>query len=154
MLDCVSTLNQLTTVARNEDKQLLCHAHSKGVKVVLQHTFDDVDQLCNRTARHDWIMVERRPFQAFQSARVELGRRYLPHVLYWCFLFDQAAYSKIVENYVDGVNIDTEKPLHGTSSNCLGMLVHELRYELLGHALTKNAQVCSQFQTFCSAHLC
>ncbi|CAI5735134.1 unnamed protein product [Peronospora destructor] len=100
---------QLTTVAWNEDKQLLCHAHSKGVKVVLKHNFDDVDQLCNRTARQDWIMV--------------------------------AAYFKIVENYADGVNIDIEKPLHGATSHCLGMLVHELRHELMLHALTKNAQI-------------
>ncbi|CAI5747397.1 unnamed protein product [Peronospora destructor] len=99
---------QLTTVAWNEDKQLLCHAHSKGVKVVLKHNFDDVDQLCNRTARQDWIM---------------------------------AAYFKIVENYADRVNIDIEKPLHGATSHCLGILVHKLRHELMRHALTENAQI-------------
>ncbi|POM77094.1 Di-N-acetylchitobiase, partial [Phytophthora palmivora] len=48
---------QLTTVAWNEDKELLCHAHSKGVKVVVKHNFDDVDQLCNITARNEWIQV-------------------------------------------------------------------------------------------------
>lgn len=56
----------------------------------------------------------------------------------------QAAYSKIMENYADGVNIDTEKPMHGATSRCLGSLVHELRLELEQHALTKNAQVRSQ----------
>ena len=44
-------------MAWNEDKQLLCHAHSKGVKVVVKHNFDDVLQLCNGTARQDWIKV-------------------------------------------------------------------------------------------------
>ncbi|CAI5711035.1 unnamed protein product [Hyaloperonospora brassicae] len=98
----------LTTVAWNEDKQLLCHAHSKGVKVVVKHNFDDVLQLCNGTARQDWI---------------------------------KAAYSKIVLNYADGVNIDTEKPMHGATSRCLGSLVNELRVELEQHALTMNAQI-------------
>uniref|UniRef100_A0AAV1TEQ7 GH18 domain-containing protein n=1 Tax=Peronospora matthiolae TaxID=2874970 RepID=A0AAV1TEQ7_9STRA len=100
--------DQLTTVAWNEDKQLLCHAHSKGVKVVVKHNFEDVAQLCNGTARQDWI---------------------------------EAAYSKIVLNYADGVNIDTEKPMHGAISRCLGSLVKELRVELEQHALTKNAQI-------------
>ncbi|KAI9905371.1 hypothetical protein PsorP6_013607 [Peronosclerospora sorghi] len=100
--------DQLTTVAWNEDKQLLCHAHSKGVKVVVQHNFDDIDLLCNGTARRDWI---------------------------------KASYSKIVENFADGVNIDTEKPMHGATSQCLGLLVQELRVELEQHALTKNAQI-------------
>ncbi|CAH0479485.1 unnamed protein product [Peronospora belbahrii] len=99
---------KLTTVAWNEDKQLLCHAHSKGVKVVVKHNFDDVDQLCNSTTRQAWI---------------------------------KATYSKIVENYADGVNIDTEKPMHGATSHCLGLLVQELRSELERHVLTKNAQI-------------
>ncbi|KAL4159751.1 hypothetical protein PRNP1_000324 [Phytophthora ramorum] len=100
--------DQLTTVAWNEDKELLCHAHSKGVKVVVKHNFDDVDQLCNVTARQEWI---------------------------------KETYSKIVENYADGVNIDTEKPMYGRTSQCLGALVRELRQELEQHALTKNAQI-------------
>lgn len=100
--------DQLTTVAWNEDKELLCHAHSKGVKVVVKHNFDDVDQLCNATARQKWI---------------------------------EATYLKIVENYADGVNIDTEKPMYGATSQCLASLVREMRHELEQHALTQNAQV-------------
>ncbi|KAG1689417.1 hypothetical protein DVH05_002218 [Phytophthora capsici] len=100
--------DQLTTVAWNEDKELLCHAHSKGVKVVVKHNFDDVDQLCNATARQKWI---------------------------------EATYLKIVENYADGVNIDTEKPMYGATSQCLASLVREMRHELEQHALTQNAQI-------------
>ncbi|KAE8888760.1 hypothetical protein PF005_g1898 [Phytophthora fragariae] len=100
--------DQLTTVAWNEDKELLCHAHSKGVKVVIKHNFDNVDQLCNATARQDWI---------------------------------KATYTQIVENYADGVNIDTEKPMHGATAQCLASLVYELRHDLEQHALTKNAQI-------------
>ncbi|KAG6592743.1 putative Di-N-acetylchitobiase [Phytophthora cinnamomi] len=100
--------DQLTTVAWNEDKDLLCHAHRKGVKIVVKHNFDDVDQLCNTSARQTWV---------------------------------QATYTKIVENYADGVNIDTEKPMHGATAQCLASLVHELRHELERHALTKNAQI-------------
>ncbi|CEG46320.1 Di-N-acetylchitobiase, putative [Plasmopara halstedii] len=100
--------DQLTTVAWNEDKNLLCHAHSKGVKVVVKHNFDDMNQLCNISARQEWV---------------------------------QATYYKIVKNYADGVNIDTEKPSQGATSHCLGLLVNELRQELKKHALTKNAQI-------------
>ena len=45
-------------MAWNEDKQLLCYAHSKGVKVVVKYNFEDVAQLCNGTARQDWIEVD------------------------------------------------------------------------------------------------
>ncbi|KAG3116253.1 hypothetical protein PI124_g3806 [Phytophthora idaei] len=100
--------SQLTTVAWNEDKELLCHAHSKGVKVVVKHNFDDVNQLCNVSARQEWI---------------------------------KTTYNRIMENYADGVNIDTEKPMHGATSQCLASLVHELRHELEQHALTQNAQI-------------
>lgn len=48
---------QLTTVAWNEDKELLCHAHSKGVKIVIKHNFDDVDKLCDERYRREWIQV-------------------------------------------------------------------------------------------------
>ncbi|RLN58819.1 hypothetical protein BBJ29_004199 [Phytophthora kernoviae] len=98
----------LTTVAWNEDKELLCHAHNKGVKVVVKHNFDDVEQLCNATARRDWI---------------------------------QATYNMIVENYADGVNIDTEKAMHEPTSRCLTLLVQELRRELELHPLTRNSQI-------------
>lgn len=47
----------LTTVAWNEDKQLLCHAHSRGVKVVIKHNFDEIDMICHPDARQDWIQV-------------------------------------------------------------------------------------------------
>ncbi|RLN97124.1 hypothetical protein BBJ28_00010133, partial [Nothophytophthora sp. Chile5] len=94
--------------AWNEDKALLCHAHSKGVKVVVKHNFDDVVRLCDPSVRRDWIQV---------------------------------TYSKIVQNYADGVNIDTEKPMNGATSHCLALLVQELRRELELHALTKNAQI-------------
>lgn len=100
--------DQVTTIAWNEDKKLLCHAHSKGVKVVVKQNFDEVNQLCNVSARQEWI---------------------------------QNAYNKIVVNYADGVNIDTEKPMLGATAQCLGLLVQELRVELKQHALTKNAQI-------------
>ncbi|EEY65484.1 Di-N-acetylchitobiase, putative [Phytophthora infestans T30-4] len=100
--------DQLTTVAWNEDKELLCHAHSKGVRVVVKHNFDDVNQLCNVSARQEWI---------------------------------KTTYNRIVKNYADGVNIDTEKPMHGTKSQCLASLVRELRHGLDQHALTQNAQI-------------
>ncbi|RLN95449.1 hypothetical protein BBJ28_00022427, partial [Nothophytophthora sp. Chile5] len=103
----------------NEDKELLCHAHSKGVKVVVKHNFDDVVRLCDPSVRRDWI---------------------------------QATYSKIVQNYADGVNIDTEKPMNGATSHCLVLLVQELRRELELHALTKNAQVCN-LSIFCASNL-
>ncbi|OQR96912.1 Di-N-acetylchitobiase [Thraustotheca clavata] len=45
----------LTTIAWNLDKNLLCHAHENGVKIVTKHNFDDVEQLCNQTARKEWI---------------------------------------------------------------------------------------------------
>ncbi|TDH72338.1 uncharacterized protein CCR75_003425 [Bremia lactucae] len=98
----------VTTVAWNEDKKLLCHAHSKGVKVVVKHNFDDTSQLCNASARQEWI---------------------------------KATYEKNVDNYADGVNIDTEKPMHGITSQFLALLMLELRQELKQHALTRHAQV-------------
>ncbi|OQR91608.1 Di-N-acetylchitobiase [Achlya hypogyna] len=45
----------LTTIAWNMDKGLLCHAHERGVKIVTLHNFDAADQLCNMTARQEWI---------------------------------------------------------------------------------------------------
>ncbi|KAG7385944.1 hypothetical protein PHYPSEUDO_000906 [Phytophthora pseudosyringae] len=116
--------DQLTTVAWNEDKELLCHAHSKGVKVVVKHNFDDVGQLCNATARQEWIQV---------------GANYKICATTECI--ELTTYNKVVENFADGVNIDTEKPMRGATSQCLGSLVHELRHELEQHALTKNAQI-------------
>lgn len=50
-------LEQLTTVAWNEDKQLLCHAHSKGVKFDIKHNFEEVGALCDARARKQWIQV-------------------------------------------------------------------------------------------------
>lgn len=50
-------LIQLTTVAWNEDKELLCHAHSKGVKIVIKHNFDFVEKLCEQQFRAQWIQV-------------------------------------------------------------------------------------------------
>ncbi|DAZ95163.1 TPA: LOW QUALITY PROTEIN: hypothetical protein N0F65_012417, partial [Lagenidium giganteum] len=45
----------LTTVAWNEDKDLLCHAHKHGVRVVIKHNFDDVNAICKESARQVWI---------------------------------------------------------------------------------------------------
>jgi di-N-acetylchitobiase len=126
---------KLTTVAWNEDKELLCHAHSKGVKVVIKHNFDDVGQLCNATARQEWIKVKGCGDRGGYAQQKLTGLG--------CIQCVQMAYKKVVVNYADGVNIDTEKPMHGAASQCLGSLVHELRHELEQHALTKNAQVCS-----------
>lgn len=36
---------------------MLCHAHAKGVLVVVKHNFDAVDQLCDLNARQEWIEV-------------------------------------------------------------------------------------------------
>lgn len=47
----------LTTVAWNEDKQLLCHAHARGVKIVIKHNFEEVDRLCHSDAREAWIQA-------------------------------------------------------------------------------------------------
>lgn len=44
-------------MAWNTDKELVCHAHKKDVRVVVKHNFDAVDQLCNLTARREWIQV-------------------------------------------------------------------------------------------------
>ncbi|TMW57473.1 hypothetical protein Poli38472_003398 [Pythium oligandrum] len=46
---------KVTTVAWNVDKELMCHAHSKGVKIVVKHNFDDTDKLCDAGARRQWI---------------------------------------------------------------------------------------------------
>uniref|UniRef100_K3WX45 GH18 domain-containing protein n=1 Tax=Globisporangium ultimum (strain ATCC 200006 / CBS 805.95 / DAOM BR144) TaxID=431595 RepID=K3WX45_GLOUD len=99
---------QLTTVAWNEDKELLCRAHSKGVKVVIKHNFDDVDKLCDPNVRAQWI---------------------------------QETYTRIVTNFADGVNIDTEKAMHGEIAKCMTALVKELRQELQQHAFTQQAQI-------------
>ncbi|ETO59366.1 hypothetical protein F444_22274 [Phytophthora nicotianae P1976] len=124
---------QLTTVAWNEDKELLCHAHSKGVKIVVKHNFDDVNQLCNVSARQEWIKVQ------CQCTSLRATACSAPIECCDCVL--QTTYNMIVENYADGVNIDTEKPMHGETSKCLASLVHELRHELEQHALTQNAQI-------------
>jgi len=50
---------QLTTVAWNTDPEMLCHAHDKGVLVVVKHNFDAVDQLCDLNARREWVQVRR-----------------------------------------------------------------------------------------------
>lgn len=47
----------LTTVAWNEDKQLLCYAHARGVKIVIKHNFEEVDKLCHADARKAWIQA-------------------------------------------------------------------------------------------------
>ncbi|EGZ20514.1 hypothetical protein PHYSODRAFT_345489 [Phytophthora sojae] len=130
----------LTTVAWNEDKQLLCHAHSKGVKVVVKHNFDDVEQLCNTTARQNWIKLGAASgMLACLSFCLGLAEKQTNGAPLFCGL--QATYTQIVENYADGVNIDTEKPMHGATAQCMASLVYELRHELEQHALTKNAQI-------------
>jgi hypothetical protein len=53
----------------------------------------------------------------------------------------QATYVLIATNHADGVNIDTEKPMSGTTAECLAELVRELREELKRHPLTQYAQV-------------
>jgi di-N-acetylchitobiase len=45
---------QLTTVAWSKDQDLMCFAHSKGARVVLQASFD-ASILTNATARQQWI---------------------------------------------------------------------------------------------------
>lgn len=50
-------------------------------------------------------------------------------------------YERMVHNFADGVNIDTEKPMHGASAKCMTSLVRELRLKLQQHALTQHAQV-------------
>lgn len=53
----------------------------------------------------------------------------------------QVTYERIVDNFADGVNIDTEKAMHGAAAECMSTLVQELRQELQHHAFTQHAQV-------------
>lgn len=53
----------------------------------------------------------------------------------------QETYERIVNNFADGVNIDTEKAMHGATATCMTTLVQELRHELQQHAFTQHAQV-------------
>lgn len=48
---------QVTTIAWKEDKELLCHAHKKGVKIVVHSDFEHFDDICIEGARRKWIMV-------------------------------------------------------------------------------------------------
>ena len=99
---------RVTTIAWNLDKELLCHAHAHHVQVVIRHDFNDVDNLCNPTARRTWI---------------------------------EATYTRIVANYADGVNIDTEAAMHGPSASCQTVLVKELRHYLSQREFTQHAQI-------------
>ncbi|ETW00871.1 hypothetical protein H310_07391 [Aphanomyces invadans] len=98
----------LTTIAWNLDKDLLCYAHARQVKIVIQHNFDQADRLCDPAARADWI---------------------------------EATYTSIVENYADGVNIDTEVEMSGSTAKCQTLLVQELRVRLAASKFTHNAQI-------------
>jgi di-N-acetylchitobiase len=57
ILESSTLLRQVTTVAWNEDKELLCHAHKKGAKIVIKHNFDEVKTICTIEARKKWIQV-------------------------------------------------------------------------------------------------
>ncbi|KAL0583787.1 hypothetical protein ABG067_006342 [Albugo candida] len=48
--------DQVTTIAWKEDKELLCHAHKKGVKIVVHSDFEHFDDICIEGARRKWIM--------------------------------------------------------------------------------------------------
>jgi Di-N-acetylchitobiase len=49
--------DRVTTIAWNVDKELLCHAHSKGVKVVVKHNYDETQTLCDAASRRKWIQL-------------------------------------------------------------------------------------------------
>ncbi|KAJ0407312.1 hypothetical protein ATCC90586_002240 [Pythium insidiosum] len=49
--------------------------------------------------------------------------------------------TRILANFADGVNIDTEKPMSGATARCQTLLVRELRQELQQHSYTKHAQI-------------
>nr|CCA27450.1 DiNacetylchitobiase putative [Albugo laibachii Nc14] len=47
--------DQVTTIAWDEDKRLVCHAHKKGVKIVVTLGFDNFDKICDHETRQVWI---------------------------------------------------------------------------------------------------
>ena len=48
---------QITTIAWNLNKEMLCYAHERQVKVVIQYDFKD-GQMCNPQDRRVWIQVQ------------------------------------------------------------------------------------------------
>ncbi|ETV84365.1 hypothetical protein H257_03596 [Aphanomyces astaci] len=53
----------------------------------------------------------------------------------------EATYNSIVDNYADGVNIDTEVAMSGATAKCQTLLVKELRARLVASKFTRHAQI-------------
>ncbi|RHZ40680.1 hypothetical protein DYB26_016131 [Aphanomyces astaci] len=58
----------------------------------------------------------------------------------------EATYNSIVDNYADGVNIDTEVAMSGATAKCQTLLVKELRARLVASKFTRHAQASVPFR--------